>query len=495
MFDDELTVQEFGDIEKQVYKDHLRRKAILVRSLGELKLEKQDLDRQCKYLKQELTKLLAILKIKKIKVTKKQELESRARAIKCREIEENLLPTIERKIQRHKDNLERLDLDRAHRFRNKQEELREKKKAAFAEVAEIEARSGVISKSDRILIVVPDNSSSNLSSGLNLSQILDGITPQFISQMLSEHQDIKIALVINRPIYDVIRSYAAYFQDISWVALETAKEADFNDLLDILSSLIAKFPVPKANLRVVSNSFRVLDKIQGLGISAVRWTSKDSSLGSEAINDPNDIVPWINFPTSSKLYLEQAVRSDVGRKIISGFRQGGAIDIQYFGRYFKKNDPRSFGEDGVLTQAILRAKHNQYSENIIEGLAEIIKTFPKNTWVTCIPDKEGKPQRMRALLASLIKRQDLSDYQFADNFFLEFKDPSFSTKGLNAQKRREKLGEVLQRRSEITLAGSGVLLLDDVVTSGATLERGYECLLEMKADVVYCVAFASTVYN
>ena len=448
MEDDELTDQEVANIRKQVIRDQLTHKSYLVSTREKLKLENKD-------------------------------------------------PSSERKIKEIDEELDRLPYaDKAKRIRNEEERLKRIKKDALAVAAEIEAHSEIISKSDRILIFVPDNSSSDLGSGSNLSQILDGITPQFISQMQSEHQDIKIALVINRPIYDVIRPYAAYFQDISWVALETAKkDGDFNDLLDILYPLIAKFPVPKANLRVVSNSFRVLDKIQGLGISAVRWTSKDSSLRSETINDPNDIVPWINFPTSSKLYLEQAVGSDVGRKIIGDVRQVGAIDIQYFGRYFKTNDPRSVGEDGALTQAILWAKHKQYSENIIEGLAEIIKTFPKNIWVTCIPDKERKPQRMRTLLASLFKRQDLSDYQFANDFFLEFKDSSFSTKGLNAQQRKEKLGEELHRKSEMTLAGSDVLLLDDVVTSGATLKRGYECLLEMGADKVYCVAFASTVYN
>jgi len=447
MEDDELTDQEVANIRKQVNRDQLTHKSYLLSTKEKLKLENKD-------------------------------------------------PSSKRKIKEIDEELDRLPYaDKAKRIRNEEERLKRRKKDALAVAAEIEARSEIISKSDRILIFVPDNSSSDLGSGSNLSQILDGITPQFISQMQSEHQDIKIALVINRPIYDVIRPYAAYFQDISWIALETAKDADFNDLLDILYSLIAKFPVPKANLRVVSNSFRVLDKIQGLGISAVRWTSKDSSLSGETINDPNDIVPWINVPTSSKLYLEQAVRSDVGRKVNGGLRQVYGINIQYFGRYFKSEDPRSSGSDGGLTQAILRAKRNQYSENILNGLAEIIKTFPQNIWVTCIPDKEGKPQRMRALLESLFKRQDLSDYQFADNFFLEFKDPSFSTKGLNKQKRKDKLGEVLQRKSEITLAGSDVLLLDDVVTSGATLKRGYECLLEMGADKVYCVAFASTVYN
>jgi hypothetical protein len=447
MADDELTEQEVANIRKQVTRDQLAHKSYLLRTKERLKLE-------------------------------------------------NKVPSSKIKIKEIDEELDRLPYaDKAKRIRNEEERLKRRKKDALAEAAEIEARFEIISKSDRILIFVPDNSSSDLGSGTNLSQILDGITPQFISQMQSDHQDIKIALVINRPIYDVISPYAAYFQDISWVALETAKDADFNDLIDILYSLIAKFPVPKANLRVISNSFRVLDKIQGLGISAVRWTSKDSSPSGETINDPNDIIPWINVPTSCKLYLEQAVRSDFGRKINGGFRQVDAIDIQYFGRYFKKDDPRSFGADGILTQSILRAKHNHYSENIIEGLAEIIKTYPKNIWVTCIPDKEGKPHRMRTLLASLSKRQDLSDHKFADNFFLYFNDSSFSTKGLNAQRRKEKLGEVLQRKPEITLAGCDVLLLDDVVTSGATLKRGYECLLEMGADNVYCIAIASTVYN
>ena len=447
MVDDELTEQEVTNIRKQVTRDQLAYKSYLLSTKEKLKFEKK-------------------------------------------------VPSSKRKIQEIDEELDRLPYaDKAKRIRNEEERLKRSKKDALAAAAEIEARSEIISKSDKILIFVPDNSSSDLGSGTNLSQILDGITPQFISQMQSDHQDIKIALVINRPIYDVIIPYAAYFHDISWVALETAKDADFNDLIDILYSLIAKFPVPKANLRVISNSFRVLDKIKGLGISAVRWTSKDSSPNSETIKDPNDIIPWVNVPSSSKLYLEQAVRSDFGRKINGDFRQVDAIDIQYFGRYFKKEDPRSFGADGILTQAILRAKHNHYSENIIEGLAEIIKTYPKNIWVTCIPDKEGKPHRMRVLLSSLSKRQDLFNYKFADDFFLYFNDSLFSTKGLNAQRRHEKLGEVLQRKPEITLAGCDVLLLDDVVTSGATLIRGYECLLEMGADNVYCVAFASTVYN
>lgn len=492
-----LTEQEIAKTRIEVRQEQLKHQSNLISLEEELKIEKKLLNSRYSQLMRELTRLINILKGENVRMRESEKHGYRAMVSELREIEENLLPTVVGKIKDTRKELQGLPIAEPKLLREKQEQLKRKKEAALATAELIEARSDNVSKTDKILIFVTDNSSSDLDSGSNLTEILDGITPQFISEMQSDHQDIKVALLINRPIYDVMSSYRAYFRgiNINWVALRTVEKIDSDGLLDILSSIEEEFLIPKANLRIISNSSDVSNSIQRHGMSAIKWTSIDSKLYVEVINDPNDIVPWINEPTSHKLYLEQAVRSDFRRKINGGFRQVDAIDIQYFGRYFKKDDTRSFGADGILTQAILRAKHNHYSENIIEGLAEIIKTYPKNIWVTCIPDKEGKSHRMRTLLASLSKRQDLSDYKFADNFFLYFNDSSFSTKGLNAQQRKEKLGEVLQRKQEITLAGCDVLLLDDVVTSGATLKRGYECLLGMEADNVYCIAIASTVNN
>jgi hypothetical protein len=263
-----------------------------------------------------------------------------------------------------------------------------------------------------------------------------------------------------------------------------SKAAEFKEIEEkILPTLLEEIKSTKESLESISSS---------------RKANTQTKNHYETADKAEDFLSWMNVSCSSELeselYLEQVLVNKSNPKITDRSKKVEDVNIKYFGRYYSKRDPRHRGDEGLLTQAILRAKEQQYDDKIVGGIIEIIKTYPQNTWVTCVPDKHGRSKRMQELLSCLKLRKEMSGYLFARDFFLEYTDSSFSTKGLNAKERKEKLEKNLQGKPQINLTGCNVLLLDDIVTTGATLVRGYKCLQKMGAENIYCAALANTVY-
>lgn len=196
----------------------------------------------------------------------------------------------------------------------------------------------------------------------------------------------------------------------------------------------------------------------------------------------------------SKLSLNAALDiSYLSNGVIQKYDYGN-FDVIVLGRYFRRNQTSHNTSDGMLSRMILAAKKDGYPPEIIDSLSALISNFPEGTVITAIPDKRNSScNRMIGLLDNLKLHDELQHLSFSSRI-LEFTSEATTLMGLSPPERESMLKKNLYASNKgVDITQCLVVVIDDVITTGSTLSRAYQALMEMGAKDVKFIAMAKTV--
>lgn len=202
---------------------------------------------------------------------------------------------------------------------------------------------------------------------------------------------------------------------------------------------------------------------------------------------------WLPAPQSLQFRLEAALEPNGASDGYFEIIDYGQFKVVTLGRYFPKRIDRHFSAEGLLSKCILQAKDSGYPDEITQGLACTIMQLAAGTIVTTVPDRDtGKYKRMHSLIHQLKVLDELQHLSFSSTI-LEFARESISIRRLSYENRVSHLHNSLHTSSSnIDISGCSILVIDDVVTTGATFSRAYELLKGSGAQNVYFIAMAKT---
>lgn len=149
--------------------------------------------------------------------------------------------------------------------------------------------------------------------------------------------------------------------------------------------------------------------------------------------------------------------------------------------------------DGVLRRAVLALKHGAHDElarPLGRRLAARVDLAPWSaavTAVTSVPSHGIRRLRRGTSAAALLGVEVAATIHRPPINALRRHGLGKQAGRTRAQRQRLARGSFSARRS---LAGHSVLLVDDVTTTGTTLRRASETLVEAGAEAVYCAALA-----
>ena len=321
--------------------------------------------------------------------------------------------------------------------------------------------------------------------------LLLNLNSDHLSQLRLENPDIKLGVITSLSIRNLMNDFSSYFKKVAWNAIRSFEDYDDSKIeATTLASIAEELNVPFDRFMIISDSLEILSMSTSLGLRSSFWGDTNQINRGSWFNDPDKIAIWVRDPSKLRLPLELAVENKQfsnGEQKLVPFKHGNIIIL---GRYFKKWSEEHLQIEGSLSRCLLRAKGYGYPPELIEGLAEILQKFSKGTWITAVPDKEGKFSRMTKLLSALKKNTALAHLNFSDSF-LTIKG-NFKLTELNKTEREKKINEAMHGKNA-DLSNCEVVVIDDICTTGSTLTRAYECLKYQGATNVHCVALAHTI--
>ena len=253
-----------------------------------------------------------------------------------------------------------------------------------------------------------------------------------------------------------------------------------------------------------------------------RWEHwKALELVADAIIDaPDDLLAFLAKPDTFLPELERLLEGEADRAVGPRFDKLGhfvprelggdktSYPVYVCGRSFTNYESLKYRRKWhELTQSIEDHKEaDEFSEHWVDAIRSFIaaefRTFfaPSNVIVTAVPHRPGRKARLEVLLGQLqqslaekpIKRCNLT----VAPGLLGFKDgvKSQHNDHLNNHQRFENVRDHLEVRSPGLLkGGKSVLVLDDVVTTGASLIYATNYLREAGAGAVTCLAIAKSI--
>lgn len=152
--------------------------------------------------------------------------------------------------------------------------------------------------------------------------------------------------------------------------------------------------------------------------------------------------------------------------------------------------------DGAVQDAIVRFKFQDqpgYATEFGRILAECIRenlkgTYDLITWVPVSEERRKKRGYDQAMLLAMAAALELDDV--AVETLVKMKDnPSQSSLENAEQRRGNVLGTYAPADAEL-IAGKRILLVDDIITTGATMDEAARTLKQAGAERVLCVALA-----
>ena len=181
--------------------------------------------------------------------------------------------------------------------------------------------------------------------------------------------------------------------------------------------------------------------------------------------------------------------SDTIKRTHNGGEQGGDFFLSCVSPLYYENEVRD---------AILRFKFNDttvYAELFGEFLADCIKENLKGRYdiITWIPlskkrlKKRGYDQAMLLAMSAALNINDVAVELLLKNTDV----PAQSGVG-SAEKRRANISGVYSVADEELVRGKRILLIDDIVTTGATLSECAKTLKYSGAEEVLCCTLART---
>ncbi|TMN83768.1 MULTISPECIES: HAD-IA family hydrolase [unclassified Pseudoalteromonas] len=184
------------------------------------------------------------------------------------------------------------------------------------------------------------------------------------------------------------------------------------------------------------------------------------------------------------------------------------IQIITFGRYFstKSKITANLAASHKLSIDIQSKEQNSnfeapkyWVDTFVFALQRIPQYLYRNNEgvdiVTVIPAKQLKNKRLERMLRRIHEKSGL-DYHFIDDIF-QFSENAISLKTVNGRRERQVAvnGQLhLNQKYKGKLKGAKIIILDDVVTTGATFKRAISLLEVEEAEKVLGLCLAKTVH-
>ncbi|MEE0931392.1 MAG: phosphoribosyltransferase family protein [Acutalibacteraceae bacterium] len=165
-----------------------------------------------------------------------------------------------------------------------------------------------------------------------------------------------------------------------------------------------------------------------------------------------------------------------------------------------------FRYDGMYKKAIQQLKFNNYG-NYAEQMAMVMSNAVKKEYancfndnnnfdfITCVPFTKNK-YKERGYNQSKLLAQNISYY-----LKIEYRDILIKTKDnktqhtLTRKQRIENVHNVFDINSKYSVRNKKILVIDDILTTGSTLDECANVLLNNGAKEVLCATFTTTIVN
>ncbi|MGF2735367.1 HAD-IIIA family hydrolase [Marinobacter sp. DUT-1] len=184
------------------------------------------------------------------------------------------------------------------------------------------------------------------------------------------------------------------------------------------------------------------------------------------------------------------------------------IKLISFGRYFSQGSSLTarIHEDHSLSKDIFKKEESQtyiLPEYYVDLIVKVVESLPQYAFgsdesyfdvVTVIPAKKEKNPRLENFLKR-IQRKSKSRSEFIPDIF-EFERGARSLKTLGGkEKRSEELSRNfrIKKKHEERLSGKTVLVLDDIITTGATFTAAFDLLQRVGVSAALGACLAKTV--
>lgn len=148
--------------------------------------------------------------------------------------------------------------------------------------------------------------------------------------------------------------------------------------------------------------------------------------------------------------------------------------------------------DGVAKQLVSALKFERAvaaAKPIAHAMCELLPQLANNVLVTSVPTATSRIRSrgydQAALLARLIAKEKRLSYQS-----LLGRTSQVRQVGATRRQRREQLSGSFYVRRKALCAGSAIILIDDVLTTGSSLEAAAKVLCASGADRVFGMVFA-----
>lgn len=240
------------------------------------------------------------------------------------------------------------------------------------------------------------------------------------------------------------------------------------------------------------------------------------------VDRPNELIPLITQPWKMLPALESWDAADGSEEYSPGTRVDERnhfnnlqpksdgiswVKTKVMGRYFASHhissrwDFRPKGDAHRLSISILAAKDgDEYPESWIACCARHIASLANDirhsgrTLVVCpVPARPGRHGRIERLVERISGQLGIHVNITFENAILFFKDGVRSNKELDRDHRFMNVRDHLAVTENAAIAGNDILVIDDVVTSGATFYYADRYLRAAGAFNVHCLALAQTV--
>ncbi|MFC7459213.1 HAD hydrolase-like protein [Hydrogenophaga defluvii] len=189
------------------------------------------------------------------------------------------------------------------------------------------------------------------------------------------------------------------------------------------------------------------------------------------------------------------------------FLGGGYVPIKIMGRLFGDHvDIQHRRNSHLLTQQIHALKEAAtFPEIWVKAIQRFLNAETRaggEVLVTVIPFKPGRKPRLESLLAQVEKSYRPPEISFRRPATVEFladvlafRNGAVSSHGhhLNADERFANVGENLYVKRPLDIKGKHVIVIDDVVTSGATLLWANRYLIQAGAKRVSCMSLSKAI--
>ena len=227
---------------------------------------------------------------------------------------------------------------------------------------------------------------------------------------------------------------------------------------------------------------------------------------AETLTDPWKKLPILEYALTGMMQVSAIteLRIDRHRRFPPG-RSAFGVDVYVMGRYFAANSngrsrynysPRKCQHP--LTKKLLETKDGApWPDEWVQVCKEYILGHAKHSslpHVVCpIPAKPGRPFRLEHLVSDIAAATGSHDKLVFDNDILYFRDGVVSNKNLGHQDRFENIQNTLAVANPSAVDGKVIIVIDDIVTTGATLFYADQYLRAAGARNVVCLALAHTV--